>query len=123
MAQRLKFHQLYLSFDLNISKYPIYRLINDDEIIAKTEVVDGIILLHNPMLIDVSFNDEGRLEVRMMPYTIYTTTIKVFQDSHVLMAVEAPEEIIEIYNNSILNRDESDEQSTENSNIEIRILH
>jgi len=108
---------------LNISKYSIYRLINDDEIIAKTEVVDGVALLHNPMLIDISFNNEGRLEVRMMPYTIYATTIKVFQDSHILMAVEAPEEIIEIYNNLILNRDEFDEQTTENSNIETRVLH
>jgi len=109
-----------------ITKYRIYRLINDDDVIARAEIVDSIMLLHNPMLLDVEFTDFGKVEVRLSPYTIYANTIKAFSPHHVLMVVEAPGEIVNIYNDivsNIIKLQDNDEPINDDVVTETRILH
>jgi len=79
----------------------IYKLINDDDVIAMVEQSADGNTIHNPRYIAIFPNDDGTLRVELAPFTFFSICIPEFLSEHVLFKVEASPEIARIYSRSL----------------------
>jgi len=99
----------------------IYKLINDDDVIAMVEQsVDGN-TIHDPRYIAILPNDDGTLRVELAPFTFFSTEIPEFLSEHVLFKVEASPEIARIYSRSLISFPKDDSSINNAPSMDLQI--
>jgi len=96
-----------------VSNCIIYKLVNNDCVIARVEETSKVVILNHPMVINVIKKDNQTI-IMMSQYMPFATAIKQFSEYHILAAVEASDEIIELYDKAI-NKQSNEQPTTDRS--------